>query len=47
MIEDEELHVQLCKLKKAETWVSACLGHQSLDPITEQEVKKNILLERF
>jgi len=27
MIEDGELHVQLCKLKKAETWASACLGH--------------------
>jgi hypothetical protein len=38
MIEDEELHIQLCKLKKAETWLSACLGHQSLDPLTQQEV---------
>jgi hypothetical protein len=34
MIEDEELHIELCKLKKAETWPSACLGHQSLDPLT-------------
>lgn len=47
MIEDEELHIQLCKLKKAETWPSACLGHMALDPITQQEVQKNILLERF
>jgi hypothetical protein len=27
MIEDGELHIQLCKLKKAETWSSACMGH--------------------
>ena len=47
MIEDDELHIQLCKLKKAETWLSACLGHQSLDPLAQQEVQKNILLERF
>ena len=47
MIEDGELHVQLCKLKKAETWASACMGHESLDPVTQQEVQKNILMERF
>lgn len=23
------------------------MGHQALDPITQEEVKKNILLERF
>jgi hypothetical protein len=34
MIEDEELHVELQKLHKAETWASACKGHQSMDPVT-------------
>ena len=47
MIEDDELHVQLCKMKKGEAWTSACKGHQALDPITQEEIKKNILLERF
>ena len=47
MIEDNELHLQLCKIKKAETWPSAFLGHQTLDPMMQQEVQKTILLERF
>ena len=34
-------------MKKGEAWTSACMGHQALDPITQEEVKKNILLERF
>lgn len=38
MIEDDELHIQLCKLSKAETWSQACKGHQSLDPMTQNEV---------
>ena len=33
MIEDDELHIQLQKMKKAETWSCACKGHQSLDPL--------------
>jgi hypothetical protein len=32
---------------KAETWNAACKGHQSLDPLTQSEVQKKILLERF
>ena len=47
MIEDEELHVLLSKMYKAETWSSACKGHQKLDPLAESEMKKKILLERF
>ena len=47
MLEDDELHIQLAKMKKGETWSSACLGHQSLDPMMQEEVKKKILLERF
>lgn len=34
MIEDDEIHIQLCKMRKAETWQSACMGHQALDPVT-------------
>ena len=47
MIEDDELHILLCKMYKAETWTSACKGHQKLDPLAESEMKKKILLERF
>ena len=47
MIEDEELNILLCKMKKGETWTCACQGHEAMDPLTQQEVQKNILLERF
>ena len=47
MIEDDELHIQLQKMKKAETWSCACQGHQTMDPVTQTEVQKNILMERF
>ena len=47
MIEDDELHIQLCKMKKAEMWPCACAGHAALDPMMQEEVKKSILLERF
>ena len=47
MIEDDEIHIQLCKSKKAETWQCACMGHNQLDPLMATEVQKTILLERF
>ena len=47
MIEDDELHIQLAKMKKAETWLQALKGHETMDPLMTEEVKKNILLERF
>ena len=34
-------------MKKAEMWPVACEGHQTLDPLMHEEVKKNLLLERF
>eukprot|EP00397_Hematodinium_sp_SG-2012_P036723 GEMP01039679.1.p1 GENE.GEMP01039679.1~~GEMP01039679.1.p1 ORF type:complete len:167 (+),score=29.05 GEMP01039679.1:116-616(+) len=47
MIEDGELHIQLEKARKGETWNSALVGHGQLDMFTEQEVQKKIMLERF
>ena len=47
MFEDDELHICLQKMKKAETWAQACKGHDTLDPLTQNEIQKNILLERF
>jgi len=38
MIEDDEVHIQLCKMKKAETWASALQGHATMDPVTQTEV---------
>ena len=45
--EDDEVVISLQKTYKAQTWTCACKGHAGLDPLTETEVKKNILLERF
>eukprot|EP00927_Polykrikos_kofoidii_P067485 TRINITY_DN62976_c0_g1_i1.p1 TRINITY_DN62976_c0_g1~~TRINITY_DN62976_c0_g1_i1.p1 ORF type:complete len:174 (+),score=39.63 TRINITY_DN62976_c0_g1_i1:104-625(+) len=47
MIEDGELHIQLQKVHKGETWASALKGHGSLDMFSEQEVNKKLMLERF
>merc|ERR1712039_529467 len=47
MIEDGELHIQLGKVRKAETWASALKGHGQLDMFSEQEVNKKLMLERF
>ena len=37
-IEDDELHIELCKMRKGDTWTCACQGHAGLDPLTQQEV---------
>merc|ERR1711964_607849 len=47
MIEDGELHIELGKAHKGETWQCALMGHGKLDMFTEQEVNKQIMLERF
>merc|ERR1719408_561859 len=47
MIEDGELHLQLQKAHKAETWAAALKGHGQLDMFSEQEVNKKLMLERF
>ncbi len=47
MIEDDELVVNLQKMRKAQTWTEVFRGHQTLDPLTQNEVQKKILLERF
>ncbi|CAD7959959.1 unnamed protein product [Amoebophrya sp. A25] len=47
MIEDGELHIQLGKVRKAETWGAVFRAHGRLDAYTEQEVQKKLMLERF
>lgn len=34
MIEDDELHIQIQKMLKAETWSCALKGHAQMDPLT-------------
>ena len=46
-IEDEELHIILQKAFKGELWPSVFQGHNKVDPLTEQEISKKLLLERF
>ena len=47
MMEDEEIKITLIKAKKAETWSCVFRGHNELNPIQTEEVKKKLLLERF
>ena len=44
---DGELVVLLAKMRKGETWGSVLKGHAPVDPFTREEVKKNMMLERF
>lgn len=37
----------LQKAYKGETWKSVFVGHGEVDPVTQQEMQKKILLERF
>ncbi|CAE8682946.1 unnamed protein product, partial [Polarella glacialis] len=47
MIEDGELHIQLQKAHKGETWPAALKGHGQMDMFSEQEINKKLMLERF
>jgi hypothetical protein len=42
-----ELHVQLQKVREAETWAAAFEGHGNLNSVEEEISRKQILLERF
>lgn len=49
MMDDGELIINLQKMNKAETWESALLGRngQVVDPVTKEEIRKKMMLERF
>ena len=47
VIEDEELHIILMKIEKAEIWSRVCKDHDKMDPLIEAEIKKNFLIEKF
>lgn len=46
-LEDGVLHLTLCKGSKGVTWPSLLKGHAPVDPFTQQEVQKSLMLERF
>jgi hypothetical protein len=49
MMDDGELIINLQKMNKAETWECALLGRhgQTVDPVTKEEIRKKMMLERF
>jgi len=48
-LSDGELNISLCKMNKAETWVKALSGRDGaeVDPVTKEELRKQMMLERF
>ena len=47
MLQNGELNINLQKMRKGVTWSEALRGHGQLDPMTQQEDQKRIMLERF
>jgi len=46
-LDGSELEITLQKMKKAETWGAALKGHESMNPLEQEEIKKKLTLERF
>jgi len=46
-LEDGVLHFSLTKGSKGSTWESLLKGHTPVDPFTQSEVQKSLMLERF
>lgn len=44
---DGEICIFLQKMRKGETWESPLLGRGTVDPFTKEEIKKDLMLERF
>ena len=47
MVEDDELHVVLAKVFHADLWPCVFKGHKSLNVVEAEDVKKQLMLERF
>ena len=45
--EGKELHLCITKGSKGVTWNSLLRGHTEVDPLTQQELQKSLMLERF
>ena len=49
-IADGEINITLVKMNKAETWTCALAGRdgaQEVDPVTKEELRKKMMLDRF
>ena len=46
-LEDGIIHLSLTKASKGDTWDSLLKGHTAVDPFTQSEVQKSLMLERF
>ena len=46
-LEGGVLELSLAKMRKAETWEAAFVGHGTLDPVRKMDVQKQMTLERF
>ena len=46
-LEDGVMHLSLTKGSKGTTWDSLLKGHTPVDPLTQSEVQKSLMLERF
>lgn len=46
-LEDGVLHLSLTKASKGQTWDCLLKGHTPVDPYTQSEVQKSLMLERF
>ncbi|KAJ1453724.1 HSP20-like chaperone [Pelagophyceae sp. CCMP2097] len=49
MLRDGEINIVFQKMRKGETWESALRGRggAAVDPLTRQEIQKELMLERF
>ena len=46
-LDDGELVLYLQKVQKGQTWDAALQGRGTVDPMTKQEIQKDLMLERF
>ena len=46
-IDGKELRIECTKSKKGETWKAVFVGHGELNPFAQEEIRKQMMLERF
>mmetsp|Transcript_7641 Transcript_7641/g.23610 ORF Transcript_7641/g.23610 Transcript_7641/m.23610 type:complete len:168 (+) Transcript_7641:121-624(+) len=46
-LDGRELTILLQKMRKGETWDAALRGRGTVDPVTRQQIQKDMMLERF
>ena len=45
--DDGELQIQLAKVAKGQSWLSALVGHTEIDLVAKEADDKDIMLQRF